>query len=506
MTCVALFAVASFPLVSPLSAQRDGAVTTQGDSVTIRLIDVDVRAAVEVLSPYLDRPIVFGDVNAGRVTLQTPKPIARGEVFALLRSALESQNLEIIADSTGPYRIRAKAMAPPPVPPQMMAVQNGQGGANQLFVIRLSHARAPDVAATINALYGRASALGELGRNAPPMTLSQELTQQQMAGERALQPGGTPQQYGVPGGNGNGSNGQNRSGTLSQETTIVPDLGTNSLLIRATQADYDLILAAVKEIDVRPLQVLIEMLVAEVRKDRSFNFGVSANLPQQTLGNPVTSIGGSQTGIGLGDLVIRVMGLGGIKDFDVTLRAAASRGDVTIVSRPAVLAANNEQAQILVGSQRPFVLVSRSLPTDGASRDQVVQYKDVGTKLIVRPTISADGYVMLEVLQEISQATSEVQFDAPVISTRSVQTRLLLKDGQTVVLGGLRDRQRERNQGGVPILSSIPLMGGFFGRASRKVVETELFLFITPRLIRNDAEAEGVTKPMQERSEKKTEQ
>jgi general secretion pathway protein D len=202
----------------------------------------------------------------------------------------------------------------------------------------------------------------------------------------------------------------------------------------------------------------------------------------------------------LGDLVIKVMGAGGIKDLELVLRAAASHGDVTIVSRPAVIAANNEQAQILVGSQRPFVQVSRSLPTDAASRDQVVQYKDVGTKLSVRPTISSDGYVMLEVTQEISQATSEVQFNAPIISTRSVQTRLLLKDGQTVVIGGLRDRQHEVTRAGVPFLSSIPIIGGLFGREIRTSNATELFLFITPRILRTDDDAKRITQPAQDRA------
>jgi general secretion pathway protein D len=168
-----------------------------------------------------------------------------------------------------------------------------------------------------------------------------------------------------------------------------------------------------------------------------------------------------------------------------------------------VLASNNDAAQIRVGSQRPFVQVSRTLPTDGAARDQVVQYKEVGTKLSVRPTISADGsYVQLEVTQEVNQATAETQFDAPVISTRTVQTKLLVRDSQTVVLGGLTDRQREATQSGVPILSSVPVLGGLFGRVGRRTTETEFFLFITPRVIRSDEDAERMTEPMGRRAER----
>jgi general secretion pathway protein D len=125
----------------------------------------------------------------------------------------------------------------------------------------------------------------------------------------------------------------------------------------------------------------------------------------------------------------------------------------------------------------------------------------------VRPTISPDGYVMLRVTQEVNQATNEASglagVEAPVISTRSVQTQLLIKDRQTVILGGLSDRQKDHSQGGVPVLSSIPWIGGLFGRVSRTSTETELYLFITPQVIRGDAEADEVTKPMKERSEGK---
>lgn len=288
-----------------------------------------------------------------------------------------------------------------------------------------------------------------------------------------------------------------RNAALSGETTIVPDPSTNSLLIRASRGDYELIDAAVKELDIRPLQVLIEVLIAEVRRDRSLSFGLDVHLPTTAVpGHRGTTVDGYQTGLGLGDMVLHVMGIGGDRDLEATLRAAASRGDVTIVSRPAVIAVNNERAEINVGSQRPFVQVSRSLPTETATRDQVVQYKDVGTKLSVRPTISADGYVMLQVSQEVSAATNETAFDAPVISTRSVQTQLLLKDGQTVVIGGLTDRQHEVTQTGIPVLSSIPIIGGLFGHAERRTTQTELFLFITPRVIRNDDEATKLTEPV----------
>lgn len=482
-------------LLSPrsLAAQGDSAVTTlRNDSVTVRFVDVDLRAAVQALGRFLDRPVLFAGVTGVRVTLETPRPVPRAEVVKLLRGLVEGQNLELVQDSSF-YRVRTRDTGRPGAGEGPVPVAARPGGlsspaaAVELFVIRLQHARAADVAATVNALYGRASALGELG-GGRPATLDEGLRQNQVppAGAPPL-PGAV---QGVAG----------RSATLTGELTIVPDARANSLLIRATRNDFALVDAAVKELDIRPLQVLIEVLIAEVRRDRSFAFGTDVTVPTNKIPGTKATASGGTAGLGLGDFVLKVMGVGGI-NLDATLRAAAERGDVSIVSRPVVIATNNDQAEILVGSQRPFVQIARALPTDNAARDQVVQYKDVGTRLIVKPTISTDGYVQLEVTQEVNAATTEQQFNAPIISTRTVRTQLLIKDGQTVVLGGLTDRQREANQAGVPLLSSIPLLGGLFGRASRRTTETELFLFITPRVIRTDDDASKVTDPLRRRAE-----
>ena len=140
------------------------------------------------------------------------------------------------------------------------------------------------------------------------------------------------------------------------------------------------------------------------------------------------------------------------------------------------------------------------MATETSTRDQVVEYKDVGTHLSVKPTISTDGYVSLSVTQEVNQATTEIQFDAPVISTRTVETQVLVHDGQTVVLGGLTDHEHNTLRAGIPLLSRIPLLGALFGNTQRQTNETEFFLFITPRVIRTDEDADEVSNPLWKRS------
>jgi general secretion pathway protein D len=475
-------------LTSGASAHAQNAgVLERGDSVHVRFIDAELRVVVQALSQYLDHPVVIGSLGTTRVTLETPRPVNRSAILPLMRGLLESQRLRLVED-TAARLFRVDAMTPEPTAPEA-GVNAGEPQPRpilQLYTIRLKHARAADVAATVNTLYGRASAVGEIGARRPPLGDQLQATR---ANTTAVPPAGS-----------SAGAAPRLVGSLSGEVIIVPDPGTNALMVRANERDHALIREAVLALDIRPLQVMIEVLIAEIRKDRGFAFGVDAAVPQTNVpGSANTTIGGSTAGAGLGDFALSVMNVGGV-DLNATLRAAASRGDVSIVSRPVLLAANNEMAQILVGSQRPFVQVSRSLPTDAPQRDQVVQYKDVGTQLQVRPTISADGYVMLEVTQEVNAVTTETAFDAPVISTRSVQTRLLVKDGQTAVLGGLADRQRDASQGGVPFFSSIPLLGGLFGRASRRTTETELFIFITPTVLYQDSDVDKVTQPVRGRA------
>ncbi|HEY7378196.1 MAG TPA: secretin N-terminal domain-containing protein [Steroidobacteraceae bacterium] len=488
--------LAILPLVPRAAHAQRGVAGARSDSVTLHLLDADIRTVVQAVSIYLDRPVVLGNVPSVRVSVETPQPIARGDVARLLRSVLESQNLSLVADSSGGvYRVQPKEQpkpaTPPPPPPQQNTQPQQQGGPLQLFVIRLRHARASDVAATVNALYGRGNSLGELGTRTG--MLSRDLQAQQV-------PPGMPQPGGQPAG---GPIVASRGAALTSEMTIVPDPRANSLLIRATCADFALIKAAVEDIDVRPLQVLIQVIIAEVRKDRSLNLGADFEVPPTNVPHhPGTLVQGQNTSGSVGDFVMKVLGIGGNLDARAGITAAAERGDVNILSRPVLLAANNEEAEINVGSQRPFVQVARVLATDNSARDQVVQYRDVGTRLRVVPTISSDGYVALQVTQEVNAATTEQAFGAPVISSRSVETKLLIKDGQTIALGGLSDSQKDHRQGGIPLLSSIPWLGALFGNVSRRESNTELFVFLTARVIATDADVDRLTESMRKKAEK----
>jgi general secretion pathway protein D len=236
---------------------------------------------------------------------------------------------------------------------------------------------------------------------------------------------------------------------------------------------------------------VIEVLIAEVRRSDDLDLGVDFQAIRETSGaievvdlppNPSVPTNAFSLQVGL---------LGGNVDVTATLRALATSGDVRILSRPVVLAQNNQPARILVGSEQPFVQFSQILPNDPAgARNEVVQYREVGTVLNILPTINEDGYVNLALTQEVSSATAATQFGAPIISTREAETQLLARNGQTVVLGGLVDQQVDKVRAGIPFLKDIPILGLLFGTVRDRTSTSELFLFLTPYIVATDEDAD----------------
>jgi general secretion pathway protein D len=447
-------------------------VTAQGLLVDFQ--DAEVRSVIIALAEAAGINVTFGDLPSRRLTLRLRQPVPLDSVRALLRSVAESNGLRV-TDSGGLLRFENAAPPPAAVPAAPVQV-----GGPRLYVYLLRHARAARLASTLQAIFGGGGA-GPDAVDAGPASLSQRLREQQIPPLRLdtlnrgrdLTPGVPVMGARVPG-----------------QVQIVPDENTNALLVRASPADWEVIRQAIMAVDLRPMQVLIEVLVAEVRRTSELDLGVEVSARQRSKEGDTRATGaltGSGADPSTGEVLLKWMN-GGALDISVALRALAARGDVRILSRPVLLAQNNQEAHILVGSQRPFVQVFRSLPTDAGVRDQIVQYRDVGTSLTITPTVNPDGYVNLELLQEVSSATAETQFGAPVISTREARTYLFVRDGQTTVIGGLIDRQAERSRSGIPVLASIPVLGALFGTTRNTTVRSELFLFLTPHVVRTDEE------------------
>ncbi|MGH7519532.1 MAG: type II secretion system protein GspD [Gemmatimonadales bacterium] len=466
-------------------AQEPEPVRVTGEGVLVDFQDADLRVVITALAEAGGLNVVYGDLPARRVTLRMRQPVPKENLLALLRSLAQSNGLRVTEDDTF-IRLELAGQVPAAAAKDTAAASEEL----RLYVHRLKHVRAARLASTLQTLFTGAARPGLRDVGSGTVPLSESLRQTQ-GGEYLRSDTGRAVTVDVA-----PAKPPSLPGQLHGDIQIVADETTNSLLVRAQPADWAVVQEAIAALDLRPLQVMIEVVIAEVRRTSETELSLSGTIADSKTDPAVR---GTIAGNTSGNLVLEALRAGSL-DVSLALSILSSRGDVRIISRPIILAQNNQEARILIGSERPFIQVSRSLPTDAAVRDQVIQYRDVGTKLTITPTINEDGYVNLQVLQEVSTATAETQFGAPVISTREAATHLFIKDGRTAVLGGLIDRQQERSKTGIPILMELPLVGGLFGTTRNVTSNSELFLFLTPRIVATDEDTERVSDALKQQA------
>jgi general secretion pathway protein D len=289
---------------------------------------------------------------------------------------------------------------------------------------------------------------------------------------------------------------------VSEITKIFPDKVTNSLIILATPEDYALILETLRKIDSVPRQVMIEVLIAEIALTDDLKFGLEWSikakgdqgfasiagtfLPVATNNNNSSS--GSTTIPSPGFTFLGIDKLGLIRGF---LQTLATQGKTRVLASPHILAADNRDAKIQIGKQVPIVTDVQSTTVT----TQTVQYKDTGVILEITPSINDSGLVSMKIKQEVS--TFEFQQIGtntfPVFTKREASTYSVAQDGQTIVIGGLIQEQTGKTRSGIPFLSKIPILGYLFGYTDDTFDRTEIILLVTPRVVRNQVEAENLT-------------
>ena len=274
---------------------------------------------------------------------------------------------------------------------------------------------------------------------------------------------------------------------------LMADDSRNIILIRALMPDYTRLVKLLERLDNMPRQVLIEVLVAEVKLTDTWEFGVEWALKnnqlnfnnsnyKQTLGTDFTAVASNA----VGGLTYSVFN--SASDIIGLINALASQTDVSLLSSPQVLVLNNETATVNVGDQVPIVTTETQQTGDATSVDKTVQYKDTGTILTVTPRINYNGVIILDIDQQVSQATETTSstINSPTISTRKLKTKLAVKDGQSILMGGLISKNLTKNQNSVPILGDIPLLGWLFKYEKEVDTKTELLVMITPYVIESE--------------------
>jgi type II secretory pathway component GspD/PulD (secretin) len=287
---------------------------------------------------------------------------------------------------------------------------------------------------------------------------------------------------------------QYRSNTMLGDAIIQTDPETRSLVIITDAATHEEMIKVITTLDRPKPQVLIDVLFLEVTHRKAIDIGVEGSYNYVTDGGSGTA----GTRFGMSDLLTGgFWGMTGVdNDWNVTLRLLAERGKLEVLSRPSILARNNQEAVIVVGQEIPLITNSRI--TDLGATINTVQYAEIGIILRVTPFITSEGMVEMIVAPEISTLTDEtipISVDnqgntvgSPVIAKRSAETVVVTANGQTVVIGGLMETLKTEVKRKVPVLGDIPLLGLAFRRTTRDEQKKELMIFLTPHIVNTPEE------------------
>jgi general secretion pathway protein D len=283
---------------------------------------------------------------------------------------------------------------------------------------------------------------------------------------------------------------------------VVVDRGTNTLIFQGGSEDYSQLRALLQALDRPAKEALIEVTVAEVNLTDNSQLGVEW-LIKEAGANGSTVTGGTLGGLAIGTSGLVIRRFDRVGDLRLLINALASNNRATILSTPHIVARNGETATIQVGQEVPIITSQQTSPTTGATGSllQTVQYKNTGVILTVKPVIHAGGQVDLEIKQEVSaaQSTNTGVSASPTFGTRRVETRLSLKNGSTVLLGGLISSSSSSGNAGIPLLKEVPLLGQLFRTDTEKTDRTELIVLITPYVIEDDSDAQAVTETFRQR-------
>ena len=305
----------------------------------------------------------------------------------------------------------------------------------------------------------------------------------------------------------------------SDKISVTPDKGSNSLIIMASPADQQNLMQVIKQLDKRRRQVFVEAVIAEVSLSRLEDLGVQWGL-----------IGGGSNGTvsvaGMYDPLntfspllsaLTAMKNGGFNipslsgtavNFTVVMKALQEVGALNVLSTPTILTSDNKEAEIFVGENVPF-LTQTSLTTGGVSQ-QSIERKDTGITLRLTPQISEGEFVRLDIYQEISDIKKDITIGTGstdrITTKRSAKTSVVVKNEETVSIGGLIQEKDNSTEDKVPLLGSIPGLGWAFKSKSNSKSRTNLLILLTPHIVRDSVDMRKISDAQQQRFKKSSEQ
>ena len=296
---------------------------------------------------------------------------------------------------------------------------------------------------------------------------------------------------------------------LSEDIRITADKATNSLIISAASDDYVIIEEIIKKLDIPRAMVYIEALIMEVTVGKDFRLGTEWRaVGDASIGNRAAAYGGgfvnqpeqsALPGLALGippagfslGVFTEAIDIAGVQfnNLSAVINAFQDDEDVNILSTPQILTTDNEEARINVGENIPY---QTRVSTSENETFNTFEYRDVGTTLTITPHISKDRMVRLSISLEVTNVSSTSLDLQPTTSKRTVDTTAIVKDTHTIVIGGLIDDKSAVSEFKVPLLGDIPILGWLFKSRSTRREKTNLFVFLTPRVVQTPDEAADI--------------
>ncbi len=313
--------------------------------------------------------------------------------------------------------------------------------------------------------------------------------------------------------------------TLPEGGSVHADTALNALIINAPQPVYQQLRGVIQQLDVRRAQVYVEALIAEVDANKAAQLGIQWQAIAGSAGNQNAIYGGSNFGTGGSNIINLQAGIAaggtaagtaiangtlaipnglnigvlhnvaGLATLGLLANFLQTHDGANILSAPNLMTLDNEDAKIVVGQNVPFITgqYAQTGSTATVTPFQTVERKDVGLTLKVRPQITAGDTIKMDVYQEVSSIASTSNSAGIITNKRSIQTAVLVNDGQTIVLGGLMQDNVSENNSKIPGLGDIPGLGALFRSNSRQMQKTDLMVFLRPIIVRTEGEGNTIS-------------
>jgi len=314
----------------------------------------------------------------------------------------------------------------------------------------------------------------------------------------------------LPTGTAQTAEGKKESPVISESVKISADKATNSLIIMAEKEDYLVLEEIIRKLDIPRSMVYLESLIMEVNVENDFDIGTNWTVAGETAYQGKDAIYGAASRTGESNFStdsagntsfpsgfsIGILGegitVGGITlpSISALITVLQDKKDVNILSTPQILTTDNEEATIIIGKNVPFQ--TRSAAENATETYSSFEYRDVAITLKITPQISKDRLVRLSISQEVTkldELAPTFQEDRPTTLKRTIETTVIVEDGNTVVIGGLMDDQISVSESKVPLLGDIPILGWLFKSERKSYDKTNLYVFLTPRVVQHPSEA-----------------